>query len=118
MLAHAPMLAFSIPFDAQPLLSRTHEGHGGPGQAVTMTARVGYPTFVSPVDPVTGLPLFQMISPLPDGIFVWWSTSDSGVLNAHGAIDGLIEAPVRTDVFGAAPLRYLPKEEEAEWPGR
>jgi hypothetical protein len=117
MLAHAPLLAFSIPFDAQPLLSRTHEGHGGPGRAVTMTARIGYPTFVSPLDPVTQLPLFQMIRPLPDGISVWWSTSASGLLNSHGAIDGIIEAPVRTDVFGAAPLRYLPKEEEADGQG-
>jgi hypothetical protein len=117
MLAHAPLLAYSIPFDAQPLLSRTHEGHGGPGQAVMLTARVGYPTFASPVDPVTGLPFFPMIRPLPNDVFVWWSTSDTGVLNTHGAIDGIIEAPVRTDVFGAAPLRYLPKEEEANGQG-
>ena len=48
---------------------------------------------------------------------MWWSTNDSGVLREHGAIDGLIEAPVRTDVFGAAPLRYLPKEEEANGQG-
>ena len=117
MMAHAPMLAYSIAFDAQPLLSRAHEGHGGPGQVVTMTARVGYPTVGNLFDPVTGAPIFVLIAPLPDGIDVWWSTSDTGVLNAHGAIDGIIDVPVRTDIFGTAPLRYVPKEEEADGQG-
>jgi hypothetical protein len=117
MLAHLPMLGFGVPIDSQPLVASAHEGHGGPGQAVPMTARVGVPGAVGLVDPITGAPLFLPTGRAADGIAVRWSSDDTSVIGDHGALDRALDAPVETDALGTAGLQFLPKEEVANGQG-
>jgi len=117
MLAHLPLLAYSIPFEAQPLVASAHEGHGGPGQTVPMSSHIGPGTGSTLVDPITGAPLFLPASPRQDGIPVRWTSNDASVMDEHGSLDRMLDIPIPTDISGDATLRYTPREEAANGRG-
>ena len=113
LLAHVQLAAWLIPFEPSTHAASVHEGHGGPGTPLTLTA-FHTPWFQSPVGAFSFRPLL-----LPsntgrlDGVPVTWSSSDVGVLNAHGSLSGPLDVPIPTDFSGKASLTYTPRKESA-----
>ena len=112
LLAHLPMIAWTIPFAVDPSSTTAHEGHGGLGQTVAVAAHAGTPG-PGEADPVTGVPLLLPTGRGLDGIPIHWSSGAEAVLSEHGSLDRPLGAPATSDAGGMARISYQPREEAA-----
>lgn len=105
LVTHLPLLGYSIPFSVSPASANGHEGHGGPGDLLTITARV-LPGGLPIASPVTGVPLLlrRSASSLA-GLGVEFRPVDPGILAAHGTLQPPTGGTV-TDATGAATMSY------------
>jgi hypothetical protein len=116
LTAILPLLGFDIPFEMSPANAAGHEGHGGPGASVTLTARIRLrPTPV--FSPFTGQPLLVSTAPSLGNVPVTWQVSDPPALASHGSIAGAQGAPAPTDASGSARLVFAPKAERSNGRG-
>jgi hypothetical protein len=118
VMAHLPLLGFSIPFEITPFQSTAHEGHGGEGAPLAIKGRHqpgGSPGIISPF---TGRPLIEPVFGGLDGLMVTWESAGIRALQAHGSVDVQPGLPVATDAFGATPLTFTPRREAADGQGR
>lgn len=117
LIARLPLLAWQPPLDLAPQPARGHEGHGGPGATVMVTARIGDPR-ARGIVPSRGLALLK---PRTQGFGdrqVTWNANDAAVLLEHGAPSPEPGSPSMTDTAGNARLSYVPKAEAANGRGR
>jgi hypothetical protein len=115
LLAHLAVIGWTIPFDADPLVSDVHEGHDQPGPSITVSARVDL-----------GGPLRFLTSPLTGRIIVGprstfgirgsitWTSSGESILSDHGALSGTLGVPVAIGPTGAASIGYQVRQEPAD----
>lgn len=117
LLAHAPLIGYTIPFQADPFFSSGHKGHGGPGDTLSMTARYA-PTVSALVAPGSGLPLFpsRPVTGL-DGLPVTFTQANGPPLADHADPSAPLGTPIRTDVTGAARLELSLHPEEGDGTG-
>lgn len=116
LLAHIPIVVWSIPFEPSTYVADVHEGHGGPGTPVTFT--VGHKVYYqTPAGPFSYRPLLLPATSFRlDGLPVTWSSPNAGVLNAHGSLSGMLDVPVQTDFHGKVNLTYTPRKERYDPP--
>ncbi|HEY6571292.1 MAG TPA: hypothetical protein VIZ22_13440 [Candidatus Limnocylindrales bacterium] len=115
LLAHVQLAAWLIPFQPSTYAASVHEGHGGPGTPVTLAA-FHTPWYQSPVGAFSFRPLLLPTNGRLDGVPVTWSSSDAGVLNAHGTLNPPLDVPIPTDFSGKASLTYTPRKESVATP--
>ncbi|HEX5589774.1 MAG TPA: hypothetical protein VFX65_05750 [Candidatus Limnocylindrales bacterium] len=110
---HLPLLGFTIPLTVGPGGATGHEGHGGPGDLVTITARV-LPGGAPIVSPVTGVPLLmRRPGSSMAGLDVEFRPVDPAILAAHGSLHPPTGQAV-TDATGTATLDYQLRQEPAD----
>lgn len=115
LISILPMLAYELPFDVHPLLTRAHEGHGGPGRQVAIEARIG----ASPnprIGPGGGILLRPRVTDRGNRM-IWWEVRERSAMERHGSFDLPDGVPNRTDFMGVARLRYTPRKELANGQG-
>lgn len=115
LLSILPMLSHNLPFDVTPVAIQTHEGHGGPGTPVAISARIG-PNAAPPISPA-GTVLLQPFVGDRSGRMVNWEVRSRSAMESHGSFNVLDGVPVHTDFSGVARLRYTPKKEDANGQG-
>lgn len=92
-----------------------HEGHGGPGTRILITARNrGGRSFVSPV---SGAVLLEAGTGTLEGMQVYWESDDLDIYNAHGTLGASLPMISTTDASGSAEISYTPKREVANGQG-
>jgi hypothetical protein len=113
IIAHLMLIAgsASVSVDVAPRL--VHEGHGGPGAAATVTARVTAiaDTFISPF---SGRPLLPAHPGSLAGLPVDWQPSP--VLDRHGTASPA--GTQTTDATGTASFTFTPRQEAADGKGQ
>ena len=109
LLAALPRLPYTVPFVVQGLAS-VHEGHGGQGPRLDLTARILRPQSIVSVS--TGQVLVPAANP-GDGVPITWASYDEAVLNDHGRVLGQLNVPMLTDSSGGVRIAYQTKQEDA-----
>lgn len=110
---HFMTIVNAIPFDLNG--GTAHEGHGGLGQAVQITARIrAGRAFISPV---SGAVLLQAGSGQLDGLQLQWRSRSVATYNDHGTLASSIPGTSTTDASGVARITYTPKREAANGQG-
>jgi hypothetical protein len=117
MVARLPVIGFSVPFSISPTTASAHEGHGGPGQAVRLEARLGAPA-TPIISSMTGHLLLAPRMHDLSGRPINWRVPDAAVLQAHGSLSPAPGTTVPTDLTGTASIQFLPKAEKANGRGR
>lgn len=121
LIAHVMLIAHAITFSIDPSYAAVHEGHGGPGFPVSLSASITTTptTYRSPFTGQSILPTHYPSSQ-PAGVLVQWGSLDPAVLRRHGTatsatggdpISGLDRVP--TDAIGRSTITYQPKQEKA-----
>jgi len=113
LTAHFGVIAGRINFRVA--AGSAHEGHGGPGSVLQITAR--YNSGSAIVSPVTGSVLLQAGTGSLGGLQVTWQTNDLAIYNAHGTLAASLPGTTTTDAQGIARIRYTPKREQANGQG-
>lgn len=112
--AHLPTIAYTVQFEVD--LVDAHEGHGGTGAPVTVTASVKpSQPFLSAIAPHRVL-----LQPNPGslgGLDVEWATRSQATLNRHGTLNTALSAHIPTDAAGVSSVVYTPDQEEADGHG-
>lgn len=92
-----------------------HEGHGGLGQAVQITARLrAGRAFRSPV---SGAVILQAGPGPLDGLQLTWRSRNVAIYNDHGTLAAAIPGTTSTDASGRSQIAYTPKREVANGQG-
>lgn len=116
VIAHLPLLGYQVPITLSISPAQAHEGHGAMGPTVAIDARQGsVPTPLLSV--VDGHPLLLPTRTGLDGVPISFESADEGIFDAHGALLGVLGAPILTDATGVAHLAYQVQLEEANGVG-
>lgn len=116
LIARLPLLAWQPPLDIAPQPARTHEGHGGPGAPITLTARIGVP----PSQKFAALRGLSLLKPRTQGFGdrrITWNAKGAAVLLQHGSLSSALGSPITTDAAGVAGVSYTPNAEVANGRG-
>jgi hypothetical protein len=118
LVQHQMLIASRIPLVVTPRAVSAHEGHGGPGRTVTLSASLGAspPTIRAPSGRAVLVPRAPANRrPVP---MAWQIDSGSlSRLQAHGTLQGAHNSPVPVSPGGTLQLAYVPKRERAEGRG-
>jgi len=116
LVPQLPLLAWRPPLEIAPQPARTHEGHGGLGTPVTLSARIG----ILPkqgVPPSRGL---SLLKPRTQGFgerLITWNAPEAGTLLEHGSVSPALPSTATTDASGSVRVVYTPKAEAANGRG-
>lgn len=116
LVARLPLLASQPRLEIAPQPARAHEGHGGPGALVTLTARIGVPP-PQATAPARGLSLLKQKTQGFEGRSITWNANEAAALLDHGSIASALGSPTLTDKAGIAEMGYTPKAEMANGRG-
>jgi hypothetical protein len=112
LLVALPTLAFRVTFRTE-ASGIPHEGHGGLGARVDVTATVDTPEPLVSSDGHTIL----LQTGVAAGLAVTWDSRDVGTLSNHGTLNGNLRTPVALDASGSTQIGYTPKKELANGDG-
>ena len=115
LVPRLPLLAWQPPLDIAPQPARAHEGHGGPGASVSLSAKIGIPP--DSKSPARGLSLLKLKTQGLGDRQVIWNAKNAAVLLDHGTLSPAFGSASITDDMGAARLGYTPNVEVANGRG-
>ena len=115
LVPRLPLLAWWPALEIAPQSARAHEGHGGPGAPVTLSARIGIP--LKQAAPSRGL---SLLKPKTQGLGdrqITWNAHVAATLLAHGSAAPALRSATATDATGTARIVYTPIAEVANGRG-
>jgi len=116
LVPRLPLLAWWPALEIAPQPARAHEGHGGPGAPLTLTARIVIPPEQG-VSPSRGL---SLLKPKTQGLGdqrITLNAHYAATLLEHGSLAPAFGSATTTDKTGAARMTYTPKAEVANGRG-
>lgn len=111
IIAHLMAVVAQSTLKVTALPSKAHEGHGGDGSPVTITAQLTVNAWAF-TSPFSGLSVVPLNTGSAAGLPVTWTTD--AALNAHGSASSLSGT---TDPLARAQLTFTPKKEKANGQG-
>ncbi len=116
LVSRLPLLAWWPALEIAPQSARAHEGHGGTGAPVTLSARIGIPP--KQAAPSRGL---SLLKPKTQGLGdrqITWNAHVAATLLAHGSAAPALRSATTTDANGGtARIVYTPIAEVANGRG-
>ena len=111
LVPRLPLLAWQPPLDITPQPARAHEGHGGPGAPVSLSAKIGIPP--DSKSPARGLLLLKLKTQASGNHPITWNAHETTVLAEHGSSAPALGSANNTDATGTSRMVYTPKTEAA-----
>ena len=116
LVPRLPLLAWQPPLDIAPQPARAHEGHGGAGAPVSLSAKIGIPP--DSKSPARGLSLLKLKTQGLGDRRITWNAHEAAVLDEHGTSAPTLGTANNTDTTGTARMVYTPEAEAANGRGR
>lgn len=112
LLAHVPVLGWTIPFGVDPLVSTVSEGVDGPPKPITVTAQLDFGSSrLVLVSPTTGRTIIGPGSATSPGGQVTWNSSSPSTMSDHGSVSTPLGVPVPLGPTGAASFGYQVRQQ-------